>query len=69
MMAKVNAAIIYNSEGDILDVIAVSSIPIADICQQLLPGGASVLYLEEEAKTIEDELGKWQVIDGSVELK
>tara|TARA_Y100000814_G_C12055895_1_gene307753 strand:+ start:148 stop:390 length:243 start_codon:yes stop_codon:yes gene_type:complete len=68
-MTKFRGAVIYNSEGEITDVVAVSSIPIADICQQLLPEGSEVVYLDEHAKEIEDELGNWQVTNGYVTEK
>lgn len=63
-MTKFIGAVIYNSEGKITDLVAVSSIPIADICQQLLPEGSEVVYLDDEAEDIEDELGKWQITNG-----
>ena len=69
VMTKFRGAVIYNSEGTITDFVAVSSIPIADICQQLLPEGSEVVYLDEHAKEIEDELGNWQVTNGHVTEK
>jgi len=68
-MSKFQGAVIYNSEGEITDVVAVSSISIADFCQQLLPEGSEVVYLDKEAQDIEDELGKWQVTNGNLAEK